>query len=845
MATTLNVCSFNCKNIKTSITELNDLCTNHDFILLQETWLSRPELPMLSQIYNAFTGYGLSSMDEESQILLGRPFGGIAILWKKCFNAYCSIKRYDCDRIVGIEFIYGSFTALFLCVYLPYDCAENYDDYMFYLSQLLQIIEDFSSPYVYVCGDFNANVFSHSRFGNELLRLCSDNSLCLSDTLFLPSNTYTFISSSHDTVSWLDHVLSTTSGHSHFNSMHVKSDFITSDHLPLSFSISIDNLHVPIPPCDNSSRDTLSYNWYGASDVNLYNYNLCTRVELAKIKLPFDALQCDDIHCISHRNDIDQFYYNIINVLISCTKQCIPVLKLHDNNYIAGWNEHVSHYHNVARTEFKWWVSKNRPRHGPIYHAMRSSRARFKYALRQCRYNEQQIANEKLANHMKDHELNDFWKDVRKHSKSKSALSNCIDGVTGETAIADLWRNHYQELLNDSTRNDDDVKMDVLESFHNICSHVGMHVTMNEVNEVVKSLPSRKSSGLDGLNGESFKHADPLLCLLLSICYTCMFKHCYMPQSMINSVIVPLVKNKSGDLTDKNNYRPIALSSIASKVFEHIIILRLEEYLWTNDNQFGFKSGHSTDLCIYALSEFIEYFKSRSTSVYVAFLDASKAFDKISHWILFRKLIDRKVPIYLVKILCYWYQHQIMSVRWGCSISKGFNVTNGVCQGGVLSPKLFNVYIDGLSNILNNCTTGGFLGGKRINHMLYADDLCIVSLSSAGLQNLLSICDKYCASHSITFNVKKSVCMFLKSSVNKHCDYANVYLSGNHIDFVQEVKYLGVLLNSSMKTSIDVSRQTRKLYAQANMLLRNFRYCGREVKCMLFKSFCTNMYCCP
>ena len=89
-----------------------------------------------------------------------------------------------------------------------------------------------------------------------------------------------------------------------------------------------------------------------------------------------------------------------------------------------------------------------------------------------------------------------------------------------------------------------------------------------------------------------------------------MFKHCYMPQSMINSVIVPLVKNKSCDLTDKNNYRLIALSNIASKVFEHFIILRLEEYLWTNDNQFGFKSGHSTDLCIYALSEFIEYFKA-------------------------------------------------------------------------------------------------------------------------------------------------------------------------------------------------------------------------------------------
>ena len=107
MDTTLNVCSFICKNFKTPITELNDLCTNHYYILLQEMWLSCPELPMLSQIYNAVTDYGLSSMDEESKILLGRPSGGIAILWKKCFKAYCSITRYDFDRIESMEFVYG------------------------------------------------------------------------------------------------------------------------------------------------------------------------------------------------------------------------------------------------------------------------------------------------------------------------------------------------------------------------------------------------------------------------------------------------------------------------------------------------------------------------------------------------------------------------------------------------------------------------------------------------------------------------------------------------------------------------------------------------------------------
>ena len=105
---------------------------------------------------------------------------------------------------------------------------------------------------------------------------------------------------------------------------------------------------------------------------------------------------------------------------------------------------------------------------------------------------------------------------------------------------------------------------------------------------------------------------------------------------------------------------------------------------------------------------------------------------------------------------------------------------------------LFNVYIDGLSHILNKSTIGGSLGGKRINHLLHADDLCIVSLSSAGIQQLLSICDKYCAAHSVNFNVRKSVCMFFKSEMNKLCDNVSVVLSDNNIEFVHETVLFGL-----------------------------------------------------
>ena len=85
-----------------------------------------------------------------------------------------------------------------------------------------------------------------------------------------------------------------------------------------------------------------------------------------------------------------------------------------------------------------------------------------------------------------------------------------------------------------------------------------------------------------------------------------------------------------------------------------------------------------------------------------------------------------------------------MFVMWGSSVSTGFRVTNGVRQGPVLSPLLFNVYINDLSIRLCQTGIGGSFGGKFVNHMIYADDLCVMSLSSSGLQSLLNFCTEYC-----------------------------------------------------------------------------------------------------
>ena len=102
-------------------------------------------------------------------------------------------------------------------------------------------------------------------------------------------------------------------------------------------------------------------------------------------------------------------------------------------------------------------------------------------------------------------------------------------------------------------------------------------------------------------------------------------------------MITPVIKNMSGDATDKHNYRPIAIRTTMSKVLELLMLHKIDSYLYTTDNQFGFKQNHGTDMCIFAPRQTIDYYKRNSSPVFICYLDASKAFDRVNHWCLFKK----------------------------------------------------------------------------------------------------------------------------------------------------------------------------------------------------------------
>jgi len=139
-----------------------------------------------------------------------------------------------------------------------------------------------------------------------------------------------------------------------------------------------------------------------------------------------------------------------------------------------------------------------------------------------------------------------------------------------------------------------------------------------------------------------------------------------------------------------------------------------------------------------------------------------------------------------------------MQVKWGTNYSSPFAVTNGIRQGGVLSPYLFAVYLDELSIQLGTAKVGSTVGNIVVNHLMFADDICVFSVSISGVQCLLNICGDYAAEHEITFNCSKTIDVLFCTKKYKQPAPSNVFLNGVRVHFFDEVKYFGVWINASL-----------------------------------------------
>ena len=226
-----------------------------------------------------------------------------------------------------------------------------------------------------------------------------------------------------------------------------------------------------------------------------------------------------------------------------------------------------------------------------------------------------------------------------------------------------MWRRHFSALLNSSKNCEIDnfVCQNIISNGH----FEGIDMLMCnsfKIKYMLHKLPLNCAAGKDDIFAEHIFYADSNVCNHLSSLFNVHLLHRTISQVCMQTVIVPICKNKNGNISDAGNYRPVSLATIISKLFEHYILACIPPRLATTDNQFGFKPKLGTDICIFLLKQNVSYYVSKDTPVFSAFLDASKAFDRTNHNLLFAKLIKRNVPMSIVRLLLSWYRQQTMQV---------------------------------------------------------------------------------------------------------------------------------------------------------------------------------------
>ena len=199
------------------------------------------------------------------------------------------------------------------------------------------------------------------------------------------------------------------------------------------------------------------------------------------------------------------------------------------------------------------------------------------------------------------------------------------------------------------------------------------------------------------------------------------------------------------------------------------------------------------------------------------------------------------VPFLIVRIF-FLSQIQQVCIKWGKSVSQYFSIANGVRQGGILSPKLFALYMNGLSGALSLCNAGCHIDDQCMNHLMYADAICVMAPTAIALQRLLDVCYEYGITTDLIYNPLKSVCMVFKPRRFK-LYYQTVDIGDECLKYVDTFKYLGFVFSENKKDDADMLRPLRSLYDKANRITRMFHYCTVDVKLLLIKSYCTPFYC--
>ena len=419
-----------------------------------------------------------------------------------------------------------------------------------------------------------------------------------------------------------------------------------------------------------------------------------------------------------------------------------------------------------------------------------------------------------------------LWQAINQLTNSNSTKTNIPglivkeENLTDPSKISEAFNNYFVNASKELEGKLPPIDSDPLKYLNprNPTSMPVPHATINDVINVFKSIKS-KSCSIDDFSPGILKRNVHLLASPITLLFNQSVQQGKFPHKLKRAKVIPLYKK--GAKTDVNNFRPISLLNIFSKIFEKIMKKFLIDFLDTqniiSDSQFGFQRKKCTEDVLIKFSKNIYEQLDKSNSVLSIFIDFSKAFDTVPHNILINKLHHYGIRDNILQWFSNYLSDRSQSTVFESKTSEPKSVTMGVPQGSVLGPILFLLFINDLPNV-----------SKLFYTLLFADDATL-SLCGHSPELLINVANDelykfylWCITNRLTVNTVKTFYMIFSNRAPPQMPPL-VMKSGQNYDPIKRVestKFLGIHYDCDMSFKTHIVYLAKRLSKISALIFR-------------------------
>ena len=436
----------------------------------------------------------------------------------------------------------------------------------------------------------------------------------------------------------------------------------------------------------------------------------------------------------------------------------------------------------------------------------------------------------------KQHRTREMHKKVKDltNRNSRKTASGCIKDRNGKLLfdqedISSRWAEYITELYNDDRGE--------MPSFE-VTS--GENIMKEEVELVIKSMKDKKAAGPDGLSTETLKALDDQnIDMITDLCNT-IYNSGIIPADLKHSVFVTLPKKPKAQ--DCSSFRTISLMSHVTKLLLKVIQRRLTDKIDQEVSrlQSGFRPGVGTREGIFNLRTICERALEVRKDIYICFIDYAKAFDKVKHSVMMECLSEIGINDKDLQIITKLYWEQTATVRTEYGVTKEFQIKQGVRQGCVLSPSLFNLYTEKIFREIEEMN-GVNIGGVNINNLRYADDTVLLAENNTDLQDLVTATNNKGKRYGMEINITKTKGMIV--SKKEMVPEITISIEGKNIQQMKEMIYLGFMVTENGKCEREIKRRIgvakssfEKMYKVLTSRIINISGRLRLAKCYIWST---------